>query len=285
MLFKVTLMLTTRDLKIMNNRDLLIALYKDIEFKAAFISGYIDKGAHQFVAEKEFSNAFSLLVDDHSTQGTLPLSAASIADIKRNFLVISSYGISFERNAKEVYLQCETTPNGNGVVSYLLGYRGMKRIIASTKSIRSHNTEMVYKNDSFTWLGAEMRPSYASNGQTQGSDVVCGFTTFTFTDGAVLCHRSSSQELLDIEKTSIQQNIDMGGHPDGSIYQSPWRERCLRILTLRAAFREYQHLFLTNKELVEKDVNSDSENSDQSGAFEAMLNDSVNNSSHTTTTI
>jgi hypothetical protein len=259
----------------MNNRDLLIALYKDIEFKTAFISGYIESGVHQFVAEKEFSNAFGLLVEDKGSNGSLPLSSASISDIKRTFLAISSYGISFDRNAKEIYLLCESTPNGNVSIEYLLGYRGMKRIIANTKTIRSHNTEIVYAKDSFTWLGADQRPNYASNGQTQGSDIVCGFTTFTFIDGNVLCHRSNAQELLDIEKNSIQQNIDMGGQPDSSIYQSAWRERCLRILTLRAAFREFQHLFMTDKALVEQNTDTSELDNAQTGAFEAMLNEST----------
>lgn len=257
----------------MYDRDALIALYKDNEFKASFIAGYIEKGVHQFVAEKEFSNAFNLLIEDKGFNGAPPISSANIEEIKRTFLAISSYGISFDTGAKEIYLQGAVNEHNKVIITYLLGYRGMKRIISNTNSIRSHNTEIVYEDDSFTWLGAEQRPNYASNGRTQNSQVVCGFTTFTFNDNTVLCHRSSAQELLDIEKVSIQQTIDMGGREDHSIYKSAWRERCLRILTLRAAFREHQHLFLTNKDLVDGQVMSTMEES--VGAFEQMLNEAA----------
>lgn len=255
----------------MQNRESLIRLYKDSDFKASFIANYLNCGERQHVAEKEYSNAFAWVAEDFGTEIHPPISSAPVEEIKRTFLAIAAYGLSFDKKSKEVYLHGEYRENERIVVGSILGYRGMQRIIVNTKGIRSSNTEIVYENDAFTWLGADQRPNYASDGKNQGSKVVCGFTTITFEDGTVICHKSNAEELEAIESMSIEQTIQFEGTADASLYNSAWRERCLRICTLRAAFKEYQHIFLTNKDAFIENIGE--ENLNEIGAFEKLLNE------------
>lgn len=255
----------------MQNKDSIIALYKDNDFKAAFIANYLQRGEREHVAEKEYSNAFAWLAEDYGNDINPAISAAPVDEIKRTFLAISTYALSFDKKSKEVYLFGERRDNNRICVGSELGYRGMQRIIVNTKGVKASNTEMVYENDAFTWLGADQRPNYASDGRGQRSALICGFTTITFDDGTVLCHKSSAEELEEIERQSIEHTLHFEGTVDMSLYNSPWRERCLRICTLRAAFREYRHLFVSNKDVLTEQPQTQSSNS--LGAFEKLLNE------------
>lgn len=255
----------------MHNKMNFINLYKDADFKTTFIGAYLDCGEHINIAEKEYSNAFAWLAEDSGTEQRPPLSTLPINEVKRGFLAIAAYGLSFDRKSKEVYLFCDVKENGRLSFGSVLGYRGMQRLMANTKGLRFYNTEMVYSDDSFTWLGADQRPSYTSNGRSQDTDLVCAFTTFTFDDGSVICHRTNAAELLEIERQSIEQTTMLEGSPIYSLYNTAWRERCLRICALRAAFREYKHLFLKNQHVfVDEFGSSDGD----LGAFEKLLQES-----------
>ena len=258
----------------MQNKENLIALYKDTDFKAAFIANYLECGERDHVAEKEYSNAFAWLAEDTGNDIHPPISAAPVDEIKRTFLAVSTYGLSFDKKSKEVYLMGEWRENNRICVGSILGYRGMQRIIVNTKGVKASNTEIVYENDAFTWLGADQRPNYASDGKSQGSALICGFTTITFDDGTVLCHKTSADELEAIERQSIEQTIHFEGTADASLYNSAWRERCLRICTLRAAFREYRHIFVSNKDVFTEQPQTHSNN--DIGAFEKLLNEDAN---------
>ena len=73
----------------MQNKENLIALYKDTDFKAAFIANYLECGEREHVAEKEYSNAFAWLAEDTGNDIHPPISAAPVDEIKRTFLFMT----------------------------------------------------------------------------------------------------------------------------------------------------------------------------------------------------
>lgn len=232
----------------MENRQNLINLYKDADFKQDFIKGYLDNRVRLHVAELEFSQIFDLLVTQIPAPGGRPLFEANIVNIKKTLLSISAYGLSVNPNNKEVYLSCYDMGGKYPELSSILGYRGMQRIINNANDVHSHSTEIVYQGDAFSWLGADMRPNYASTGLNQNDDIVCAFTVFTFKDGNVLSHRMAASELLDIEQQSLDMSLNNEGTVSDNLYAGPWRERCLRIAAFRSAFRDNQYRFVNEQD-------------------------------------
>ncbi|MDC8832973.1 recombinase RecT [Alteromonas gilva] len=254
----------------MLNRNELIALYKDEEFKASFIANYVDKNVHLHVAQKEFITAFNLIANDNGSQERPAIKQASASSIKSTFLMISSYGLSFDPNEKEVYVYGEhRDPNKVGL-GVTLGYRGMRRIAMNSGKVKVITSEIVYESDSFTWLGADKAPSFASTGRNQDDNISCGFVTIRLMDNSVVSFKMSAAELLQIENDNIQMETEFTGDPNNSLYRTAWRERCLRAALWRSAYREYQHLFMDTGKIVDDQGTLESE-TETADAFEAMM--------------
>ena len=254
----------------MLNRNELIALYKDTEFKAAFIANYVDKNVHLHVAQKEFITAFDLIANDNGNQERPPIKHASVSSIKSTFLMISSYGLSFDPNEKEVYVYGEYRDQKKIGLGVTLGYRGMRRIAMNSGKVKVITSEIVYESDSFTWLGADKAPSFASTGRNQDDNIACGFVTIRMMDNSVVSFKMSSVELLQVENDNIQMETEFTGDPNNSLYKTAWRERCLKAALWRSAYREYQHLFMDTGKVIDNEGKLESE-TESASAFEAMM--------------
>ncbi|MBE1301805.1 MAG: hypothetical protein GJ680_18120 [Alteromonadaceae bacterium] len=229
----------------MINRERLVELYRDTHFKTTFIAAYLNNGFKEHKAEEQYNHLFNMLAEE-TTDGSVHVSCAPSDELRKRVLSIANDGLNFDPNAKEILLKGYLTEDKRPAVASILRYRGMHRLVAACPDIRIHSTQIVYESDSFTWLGSEMRPSFASNGRNQNTNIVCGFTVFTLKDGSVICYKVSAEELMAVVEMNLKMIADFGGQPTDSLYNTAWRDRCLRIVTFRMAFREYQHLFSRN---------------------------------------
>lgn len=254
----------------MLNTNELIALYKDESFKTAFIANYIEKGVHLHVAQKEFITAFDLIANDIGNQDRPAIKRSPTRSIKSTFLMISSYGLSFDPNEKEVYVYGEYRDNEKIGLGVTLGYRGMRRIAMYSGKVKVITSEIVYESDSFTWLGADKAPSFASTGRNQDDNISCGFVTIRLIDNSVVSFKMSAAELLQIENDNIKMEAEFSGDPNNSLYKSAWRERCLRAALWRSAYREYQHLFTDTGKVINNEGKLEPE-TESSSAFETMM--------------
>ena len=68
-------------------------------------------------------------------------------------------------------------------------------------------------------------------------------------------HRTPGHELTTIVDNDIQTKRELYQEGNISLYNTPWKERCLRIATLRLAFKENKHLFLKDHSNILVDAN------------------------------
>src|SRR5690606_26333035 len=119
------------------------------------------------------------------------VAAAHVTALKEVLLCIAAYGLSFDPNEKDVYLSGRHLPSGNVSPYAIIGYRGMRKIAMNSGKVRLISSEIVYKDDSFTWLGTDKIPSFASTGRNTSKEVVCGFVVMRMADGSVQSFRMS----------------------------------------------------------------------------------------------
>ena len=225
----------------------LVALYKDETFKAEFIANYINAGISKYTAQAEFTHAFNIIANDlGSGTNRPPLSTVRMDSIKQAMLVVSEQGVSFNPENKEIIFCGAINDRSVAYAEIILRYRGMYTLAMRSKNVRSVAIELVYEKDSFTWLGSDEAPVYASTVTKDQGSMLCGFVSIKLNNGAVASHKMTHNELLAVEAQSLQYEADMTGSTDGSLYNTPWRERCLKAVLWRSAFNLLKNTFLAN---------------------------------------
>ena len=225
----------------------IVALYKDETFKSEFIANYINAGISKYTAQAEFTHAFNIIANDFgSGPNRPPLSTVNMNSIKQAMLVVSEQGVSFNPENKELIFCGAISEREKPYAEIILRYRGMYTLAMRSKNVRSVAIELVYEKDSFTWLGSDEAPVYASTASKDQGAMTCGFVSIRLNNGAVASHKMTHSELLAVEAQSLQYEADMTGSAEGSLYNTPWRERCLKAVLWRSAFNLLKNTFLAN---------------------------------------
>lgn len=230
----------------------LIELYRDTEFKASFTQNYLRRFSLARI-EQEYVWAFSAITNSIATASTPSLSSLSNESIKRILLSMSTAGLSFDPQEKHFYLNAEIGANGTLIPRVILGYLGMKQLAMNSGLVSSIDYDIAHEGDSFTWYGPNKEPAFSSSNRNFDNEIICGYVCLYMKDGTVHSYRMSSSALLSMEATDIQMRENMG--KESSLYNGPWRERCLRIALWRCAYHEFKHMFTADELLLDKKYN------------------------------
>lgn len=236
----------------MADRQQLVALYRDNDFKAQFISNYLSAKCSSnanwtlSLAQLEWTNAFNILANDLGDGYRPAVSQAPISKIRSAFLRVSELGLSFNPETKEIYLHGALDSHNNVTLNTCLGYKGMQKLVMNTGSFQYFTTELVHEGDTFNWMGSQDKPVFVSSGKTAGMDLICGIVVFTYRNGSVLSYKMDAEELLAIESADLERHQQQFGSAGYSLYSGPWRNRMLKISLWRNAYNELKHILMAS---------------------------------------
>ncbi|WP_240224575.1 recombinase RecT [Rheinheimera hassiensis] len=237
----------------MASREELIALYKDAEFKANFINNYLAAKCSANAkwtlerASAEFTHAFNLIASHTGDEYRPGVSVCNIKQIRRALLTISEIGLSLNPREKEVYISTHVEQTGLPVLKTTIGYKGMQKLVMNTGSFQYFTVELVYEEDTFTWLGGQDKPVFVSSCRPSAdSKLVCGIVVFTYKNGTYLSYKMDAEEILEIERADLQRCLEVFGSSGASLYSGPWRNRMMEIAVWRNAYNGLKHILMAD---------------------------------------
>lgn len=140
---------------------------------------------------------------------TTETASSNPTSLKAAILNVAAIGISLNPALAHAYL----VPR-SGAICLDISYRGLVKLATDCGAIQWAKTELVYKNDTFTWKGINEAPEHAADPFSERGDVVGGYCLAKLPDGSVMIETMTRAEMDKIQATSKAANGPWKSWPD-----------------------------------------------------------------------
>jgi recombinational DNA repair protein RecT len=237
--------------------QLIVELYKNKAFMEEFVANYMKFGESRTAAEREYIHAFQIIRNNESNGMHChpAMNTADIESVKRTMLIISEQGLAFEPRKKEVGITTSNNLSGIVYLDFILCYRGMYKLVGNSEKVLSMSCEIIYDGDTFEWRGAKVEPTYIMHNNRNKQFIMGGFCSFTMSNGTILAYYVDQDEILELQRLSIEATAAMNGNTD--MWTGAWKTRSLKAKVFKSAFNTYRSSLLTNKDMINASTEDD----------------------------
>lgn len=132
---------------------------------------------------------------------TKGVAATNPTSLKSAICNVAAIGISLNPALAHAYL----VPRDGGICLDI-SYRGLVKLATDSGAILWAKTELVYKNDTFTWNGVNNEPKHEAEIFSDRGYVIGGYCLAKLPDGSVMVETMNREEMDKIQATSKAAN-------------------------------------------------------------------------------